>query len=83
MKSPRSDCKGRVGALMTGLRLDRKVQNKDTFFPPFLFLSADDGAACSQKPRRRTRAAPLHLIGNKIPAFSLSGLKHVYTSITR
>lgn len=83
MKSPRSDCNVRVQALINGLWLDWKIQNQDTFFP-FLFLWADDGAACFQKPRRQDRAAPLlHLIGNKIPAFSLSGLKNVYTSVTR
>lgn len=35
MKSPRSDCTVRVEALINGLRLDRELQNKDTFFSPF------------------------------------------------
>lgn len=35
-------------------------------------------------PLQHDRAAPLlHLIGNKIPLFSMSGLKHVYTSIAQ
>lgn len=35
-------------------------------------------------PLQHDRAAPLlHLIGNKIPLFSMSGLKHVYTSVAQ
>lgn len=80
MKSSHFNCNVCVLALINAVRLDR--ENKDVFFP-LLFLSADEGAA-SQKPRRHDGAAPLlHLIGNKIPAFSMSGLKHVYTSVTR
>lgn len=83
MKSPPSDCNVRVKALINELRLDWGVENEGIFFS-YLFHSADDSAACSQKPRWQDRAAPLlHLIGNKIPASSLSGLKHVYTSISQ
>lgn len=35
-------------------------------------------------PLQHDRAAPLlHLIGNEIPLFSMSGLKHVYTSVAQ
>lgn len=35
-------------------------------------------------PLQHDRAAPLlHLIGNEIPLFSMSGLKHVYTSMAQ
>lgn len=50
----------------------------------FPFLSADDKTASSQMPLQHDRAAPLlHLIGNEIPLFSMSGLKHVYTSVAQ
>lgn len=78
MKSSHFNCNVCVLALINVVRLDWEVENKEFL----LLFSADDGIA-SQKGRRHDRAAPLlHLISNKIPAWSMSGLEHVCTSIT-
>lgn len=83
----------RAVALINVVCSDQKAQINECASPQptthpaqqvFPFLSADDKTASSQMPPRHDRAAPLlHLIGNKIPLFSMSGLKHVYTSVAQ